>query len=408
MRSRCWLARPASPSSSDRRGIVRASAELDGRSGEASVNGTVGPEAVLDHIGPGADLILPLANGEPVALLDAIEAAADSARRRTGAPDARRCTTARTCTAPSGTACGTCRTSCPTSPGPASQAGTIDLVPNHFSEMRDILRRVTRRPARARRVHPARPPRLLLARGERRLRGVVHRPGPVLPRGQPRRCPGPSGATRSTSARSRAGPSATARCSRSRAAPSGADRGADRDARWPSASPTASTIQTGIGAIPNAILAALADHHDLGVHTELISDGLIDLVERGVVNGVQKRLNRTKIVGTFALGTRRLLRLPAREHRGRAVAGALRERPSGDRHRNRASSRSTPRSRSTSSASARPRRSAAATTRRAAARPTSPGARCTARTGRASSCSRSTTHDGGSRRSCPGWPPATS
>ena len=66
------------------------------------------------------------------------------------------------------------------------------------------------------------------------------------------------------------------------------------------------TIQTGIGAIPNAILASLADHRDLGVHTELLSDGVVDLIESGVVNGVRKRLNRTKAVGTFALGTRRL------------------------------------------------------------------------------------------------------
>ncbi len=67
-----------------------------------------------------------------------------------------------------------------------------------------------------------------------------------------------------------------------------------------------STLQTGIGAIPNAILAALVDHRDLGVHTELISDGLIDLIESGVVNGIRKHLNRTKTVGTFALGTQRL------------------------------------------------------------------------------------------------------
>src|SRR6202008_1474415 len=67
-----------------------------------------------------------------------------------------------------------------------------------------------------------------------------------------------------------------------------------------------STIQAGIGGNPNAILAALAGHRDLGVHTELISDGVVDLVEQGVVNGVAKQLNRTKAVGTFALGTRRL------------------------------------------------------------------------------------------------------
>src|SRR4029453_11666473 len=70
--------------------------------------------------------------------------------------------------------------------------------------------------------------------------------------------------------------------------------------------PNRATIQTGIGSIPNAILAALRDHRELGVHTELISDGLMDLVERGVVNGVAKQLNRTKTVGTFALGTQQL------------------------------------------------------------------------------------------------------
>jgi len=70
--------------------------------------------------------------------------------------------------------------------------------------------------------------------------------------------------------------------------------------------PNGATIQTGIGAIPNAIMASLQGHKDLGVHTELVSDGVVDLMESGVVNGVRKRLNRTKVVGTFALGTRRL------------------------------------------------------------------------------------------------------
>jgi len=70
--------------------------------------------------------------------------------------------------------------------------------------------------------------------------------------------------------------------------------------------PDGATIQTGIGAIPNAIMESLSDHRNLGVHTELLSDGVVDLIESGVVNGVRKRLNRTKTVGTFALGTRRL------------------------------------------------------------------------------------------------------
>jgi acyl-CoA hydrolase len=66
------------------------------------------------------------------------------------------------------------------------------------------------------------------------------------------------------------------------------------------------TIQMGIGSIPNAVLALLEDHRDLGVHTELVSDGIVDLFERGVINGTRKTLNAGKIVTTFALGTRRL------------------------------------------------------------------------------------------------------
>src|SRR5690606_9891161 len=70
--------------------------------------------------------------------------------------------------------------------------------------------------------------------------------------------------------------------------------------------PDGACIQAGIGSIPNGVLAALRDHRDLGVHTELLSDGVIDLVERGVVTGVRKTRRPTKVVATFALGTRRL------------------------------------------------------------------------------------------------------
>jgi acyl-CoA hydrolase len=70
--------------------------------------------------------------------------------------------------------------------------------------------------------------------------------------------------------------------------------------------PDGSTIQAGIGGIPNALLEHLRDHRDLGIHTELLSDGLIDLVDRGVVTGTRKRLRTGKIVATFALGTRLL------------------------------------------------------------------------------------------------------
>jgi 4-hydroxybutyrate CoA-transferase len=65
-------------------------------------------------------------------------------------------------------------------------------------------------------------------------------------------------------------------------------------------------LQLGIGAIPQATLAALGDHQRLGIHTEMLSDGIVDLVEKGVITGEQKRVHPGKIVGGFALGTRRL------------------------------------------------------------------------------------------------------
>jgi len=67
-----------------------------------------------------------------------------------------------------------------------------------------------------------------------------------------------------------------------------------------------STIQVGIGGVPNAILYGLADKKDLGVHTEMFSDGLIDLIEAGVVNNSKKTFHPGKILATFCIGTRRL------------------------------------------------------------------------------------------------------
>ncbi|MDD2964337.1 MAG: acetyl-CoA hydrolase/transferase C-terminal domain-containing protein [Bacteroidales bacterium] len=66
------------------------------------------------------------------------------------------------------------------------------------------------------------------------------------------------------------------------------------------------TLQMGIGAIPNAVLAELGGHKNLGVHTEMFSDGLLPLVESGVVNGAEKRIDRGKIVATFLMGSRKL------------------------------------------------------------------------------------------------------
>jgi len=67
-----------------------------------------------------------------------------------------------------------------------------------------------------------------------------------------------------------------------------------------------STIQLGIGAMPNAVGYALKDKNDLGVHTEMFVDSMIDLVEMGVVTGRKKSIHKERIVGTFAGGSHKL------------------------------------------------------------------------------------------------------
>ncbi len=67
-----------------------------------------------------------------------------------------------------------------------------------------------------------------------------------------------------------------------------------------------SALQMGIGAIPDAVLSCLANHKDLGIHTEMFSDGVIPLVERGVITNKYKKKHRGKIVTGFAIGTRKL------------------------------------------------------------------------------------------------------
>ncbi|MBS0191534.1 MAG: acetyl-CoA hydrolase/transferase C-terminal domain-containing protein [Phycisphaerales bacterium] len=66
------------------------------------------------------------------------------------------------------------------------------------------------------------------------------------------------------------------------------------------------TLQMGIGAIPDAVLARLANKHDLGVHTEMFSDGLIDLIQGGVITNSRKTVHPGRTVTSFVSGTQRL------------------------------------------------------------------------------------------------------
>jgi acyl-CoA hydrolase len=72
--------------------------------------------------------------------------------------------------------------------------------------------------------------------------------------------------------------------------------------------PDRAVLQMGIGAIPAAVGMALRDKRDMGVHTEMFTDVLVDLVEAGAVSGAYKEINRGKIVTAFMMGTDRLYR----------------------------------------------------------------------------------------------------
>ncbi len=261
------------------------------------------PDAILDHIASGADLIVPIGNGEPVTLLDAIERNADRLRNvhvhqmhalhdrpylHGAYGDRLRHVSyflshiTRPCFA----------------------EGHVDLVPNHFSEVYTLLDHRCRDPLVIAAASPpdrhgyfslgtsadyvasfigrarffveanARMPRTF-GRNQLHLSQVV-------------------GWVRSDYPLVEVPPIEPLEIDR-RIAASVAERIAN-----------GATIQTGIGAIPNAILADLQNHRNLGIHTELLSDGMVELVESGVVTGARKRNNRTKTVGTFVLGTQRL------------------------------------------------------------------------------------------------------
>jgi acyl-CoA hydrolase len=67
-----------------------------------------------------------------------------------------------------------------------------------------------------------------------------------------------------------------------------------------------STLQIGIGAIPNAVLACLENHRNLGIHSEMFSDGILPLIEKAVINGSEKLEHPGKVISSFVMGTKKL------------------------------------------------------------------------------------------------------
>ena len=260
-------------------------------------------EAVLEHIGVGADLIVPLANGEPVTVLDALEAAAEGldgvrVHQMHALHDRRYLHGA------FGERLHHLSYFLSEITRPCFRAGTIDLVPNNFSEMRAILSARTNDPLI---VAAASPPDrhgyFSLGLNADYVASFIGRArffleaSPRMPR---------------TFGRNQVHISQVVGWCEAdypliEVPPVPSTELDDRIAAFVAERiPNRATIQTGIGSIPNAILSALRGHRDLGVHTELLSDGVMELVDLGVITGVAKQLNRTKAVGTFALGTRAL------------------------------------------------------------------------------------------------------
>jgi acyl-CoA hydrolase len=260
------------------------------------------PEAVLDLIEPGTDLIVPLANGEPIGVMDAVEAAAD---RLSGVRvhqmhvlhdrpylDGRHGDRLR-------------HVSYFLSHLTRDhfRDGGLDLVPCHFHEVPLLLRRLAKPLILAACSLPDRHGYVSLGTNADYVAPFIGQvpffveANATMPR---------------TSGRNALHLSQVAGwCETDRplvevtpAVPDDIDRRIA--ALVAERIPNSACLQTGIGSIPNGVLASLTDHRDLGVHTELLSDGVIDLVERGVITGVHKTRRPTKVVATFCLGTRRL------------------------------------------------------------------------------------------------------
>jgi acyl-CoA hydrolase len=263
------------------------------------------PTDVLDLVTEGADLIVPLANGEPVTVLDAIEAAAPTLR---GVRVHQMHALYDRPYLHGGMRDHLLHVSYFLSPvtRPAFHERGCELVPNHFSEMPRLLRETTRCTA----VLAAAAP--MDAHGYFSLGTgcdyvapfIGHVPFFLEVNHQMPRTIGENqihvsqvhGWVEVDRPLVAIEPST----------PTDVDRriGALVAERVPDGA----TIQAGIGAIPNALLTELRDRRDLGVHTELLSDGFVDLVEDGAVTGVRKTLSPGKVVATFALGSERLYR----------------------------------------------------------------------------------------------------
>ncbi len=261
-------------------------------------------EAVVDLLAPGTNVIVPLANGEPVAVLDAIAAAAAArSLERVRIHQMHALHERQYLDGRYGDALQHVSYFLSHVTRPRFHAGTVDLVPCNFSEVPALLRRLDRPLVVATTSPPDRHGYVSLGTNADYVAPFIGRvPFFVEANAQMPRTSGRNSIHLSQVA---------GWCEVDRplveVPPAVPDELDQRIAALVAERiPDGACIQAGIGSIPNGILAALSGHRELGIHTELLSDGVIDLVEQGVVTGVHKVRRPGKVVGTFARGTRRL------------------------------------------------------------------------------------------------------
>jgi acyl-CoA hydrolase len=260
------------------------------------------PDAVFDHIEPGADLIVGLANAEPVTILDALEAGASDLE----GVQVHQMFPLRERSYMHGEYDGLHHVSWFLSPvlRDAFHKGTCSLVPNHFSEVPHLMRSSTKRSLVLASASP--PDRhgyfSLGCHAEYVAALIGEAPFFVEANARMPRTFGENQVHVSD---------IVGWCEADYPLVELPDHPSDpRDQRIAELVaeriPDGATLQAGIGSIPNEVLGLLRDHKELGAHTELLADGYVDLVESGALTGTRKNTHRNKIITTSALGKGRL------------------------------------------------------------------------------------------------------
>jgi acyl-CoA hydrolase len=261
-------------------------------------------DAVLGLVGPGANVVVPLANGEPVGVVDAIEAAASAGDlegvriHQMHALHDRPYLDGRY-----GDRLRHISYFLSHVTRPRFHEGGVDLVPCHFSEVPLLLRHLPQFIVVAACTPPDRHGYVSLGTNSDYVAPFIGRV-PFFLEANPRM---PRTMGRNSIHLSQVAGWCEVDRPLVEVAPAVPDDIDLRIAAHVAARiPDGACVQAGIGSIPNGVLAALHDHRELGIHTELLSDGAIDLVERGVATGTRKTRRPGKVVTTFALGSQRL------------------------------------------------------------------------------------------------------